>query len=184
MKNFYRIAQDFDFSPLMSAITRNPSLWNQVDVRTTTEGSPHAEVDDILLRFNDLENPSQHECINYPAWHVLPEAQSFVFWLMGHIRGTRLGRVMITRLPCGAKIHPHIDAPSDIHSDQEIEPGYYSRHHFVLQSGAGCVFRCGEEWVQMSTGEVWYFDRHTEHEVVNNSAEDRIHLIVDIRSER
>jgi hypothetical protein len=33
----------------------------------------------------------------------------------------------------------------------------------------------------MRTGEVWWFNNAIEHEVVNNSADDRIHLIVDIR---
>ena len=31
-------------------------------------------------------------------------------------------------------------------------------------------------------GEVWWFDNARTHEVVNNSAGDRIHMIVDIRT--
>jgi aspartyl/asparaginyl beta-hydroxylase (cupin superfamily) len=34
----------------------------------------------------------------------------------------------------------------------------------------------------MAAGEVWWFDNTVEHEVVNNSADDRIVLICDIRS--
>ena len=184
MINFYKISQGWDFSGLMAALTSTPSLWNAVDVRTTTENTPHAQVDDILLRFNDLENPAQHECKNYPAWHTFPEAQNLVFWLMNHVRGTRLGRVIITRLPPGGMITPHIDAASDVGTDEDVSEGYYNRYHVVLNSNPGCVFRCGDECVNMLSGEIWYFDRHTEHEVINNSNDDRVNMIVDIRSER
>jgi hypothetical protein len=33
----------------------------------------------------------------------------------------------------------------------------------------------------MAPGEIWWFDNSVEHEVINNSAGDRIHLIVDVR---
>jgi hypothetical protein len=46
----------------------------------------------------------------------------------------------------------------------------------------GCVFRAGGEQVSMASGEVWWFDNARTHEVVNNSAGDRIHMIVDIRT--
>jgi len=32
------------------------------------------------------------------------------------------------------------------------------------------------------SGEVWWFDNTQEHEVMNNSADDRIVMIVDIRT--
>ena len=35
--------------------------------------------------------------------------------------------------------------------------------------------------VNMLTGEIWWFNNQAEHEIINNSADDRIHLIVDIR---
>jgi hypothetical protein len=33
----------------------------------------------------------------------------------------------------------------------------------------------------MKTGDIWWFDNSQEHEVLNNSADDRLALIVDIR---
>jgi uncharacterized cupin superfamily protein len=59
-----------------------------------------------------------------------------------------------------------------------------SRYHIPLQSGPGVLFRAGDEHVYMRPGEAWDFNAHAEHEVVNNSADDRVHLIVDIRTPR
>jgi len=52
----------------------------------------------------------------------------------------------------------------------------------VLQSQPGVDFRAGDEHVFMPTGSVWWFQNKEEHEVINNSADDRIHLVVDIRT--
>lgn len=140
-------------------------------------------MDDIWLRFNDLtlyetkgDTSSiidEHESIDYPAYFVLPEARHLVMSLMAFLGGIRLGRVLITRLGPGKRIDPHEDGGS--------HASYYSRHHIVLQSSPGSDFRCGEEHAYMAPGEVWWFNNKIEHEVVNSSASDRIHLIVDIR---
>jgi hypothetical protein len=36
----------------------------------------------------------------------------------------------------------------------------------------------------MPKGTIWWFDNEKEHEVINNSANDRIHMVVDIRTRK
>jgi hypothetical protein len=36
----------------------------------------------------------------------------------------------------------------------------------------------------MAQGEVWWFDNSQEHEVMNDSKDERLHLIVDIRCQK
>lgn len=103
----------------------------------------------------------------------LPAARKMVMALMTSVEGERLGRVMINRIRSGGRIFPHADTPA--HAQ------YYSRYHFVLQSTPGCIFRCGNETIQMQAGECWYFNNQLEHEAQNNGSQDRIHMIVDIR---
>jgi hypothetical protein len=92
---------------------------------------------------------------------------------MYFVEGERLGRVMINKLrPGGA----HLPAP-----DTPVHADYWRRYHIVLHSKPGVVFRCGDEQVYMGTGETWWFNNKLEHEVINNSDDDRIHMIVDIR---
>lgn len=178
MRNFQILGAGITVAPLVNALMRN-NIWNAQTLRTAHPASPHTQVDDIWLRFNALtDDPStvidDHESINYPAWFQLPEAQNICLDLMRQVRGERLGRVLITRLAPGKTIAPHVDGGS--HAE------YYERFHVVLQGLPGSLFRCGDETVTMRTGEVWWFANQIEHEVINNSADDRIHIVCDIRT--
>jgi len=180
MRNFLRIGTGLNVGPLLLALQRRPELWNQQTLRTTHPATPHKQVDDIWLRFNELPAEGEealimdeHESIDYPAYAKLPEARQIVMAVFAAVAGERLGRVLITRLPPGASIDPHADGGS--------HAAYYERHHVVLQSNPDCIFRCGNEAVQMATGELWWFNNAIEHEVINRGNEDRIHLIIDAR---
>lgn len=179
MRNFLQIAGGLDLMPTMIVLQRRPDLWNRDVLRTTFEGTPHGDVDDIWLRFNaDTEAPLKEigdelEMIDYPAMQELP-LRPVIFDLMRRVEGERLGRIMITRLAPGKRILPHADVLG-------AYAAYYQRYHVVMQGLPGSLFRTGDETVCMHSGDVWWFDAHKEHEVVNNSADDRIHLLVDIR---
>ena len=184
MQHFYRIAAGCATDLLCAALWRQPALWNQYTLRTTHPEAPHKDVSDIWLRFQDLTRFEQtgnaaslideHESINYPAWYALPQAWPLIFDLMRYVQGERLGRVLLTRLPPGGHITAHVDGGA--------HAAYYDRYHLVLQSAEPCSFRTGDEVVHMAPGECWWFNNAVEHEVLNTSAIDRIHLIVDIRT--
>lgn len=197
MRNFQQLAAGIDVLPLYHAVQRQSELWNQNKLRTAHKNSPHSEVDDIWLRFIDLsaygelqdseygatykENPEakkqildQHESIFYPAWFKLPQASPIIFDLMRRVEGIRLGRVLITKLTPGKRITPHVDGGD--------HAAYYDRYHCILQNGPGSIFKAGNEIVTMKAGDVWWFDNSSLHEVVNNSTDDRLTMIIDIRT--
>jgi quercetin dioxygenase-like cupin family protein len=186
MKNFLQIASGVETSKILLGVHINSHLWDQNLLRTHHENTPHSQVSDIWVRFNDItkynneeearEVLDEHESINYPAFTEIPALRSVVFGLMAAVEGERLGRVLITKVRPGGRIDPHVDSGN--------HAAYYDRFHIVLQSGPGCLFRAGQETVHMRPGEVWWFDNQQEHEVVNNSSVDRIHIIVDIRTSR
>lgn len=203
MRNFHKLCSGLAIGPLLIAIARQPELWNQNTLRTSHPQTPHQEVSDIWLRFQDMNSwkdkieegkklspesdgellgeyasafLDEHESVNYPALALLPQARQILFDLMRLVEGERLGRVLITRLPPGKRIHPHRDGGS--------HAAYYDRYHVALQVLPGAIFSAGPETIQMQPGDVWWFDNSQEHEVVNNSADDRIVMIVDIRSQK
>lgn len=182
-----KLAEGIDMVPAQLALAQT-SLWNQYTLRTQTEGSPHRQLDDIWLRMNDLAKCQQagglgdhRESINYPAWSELPGIRRLVMSLFSMVEGERLGRCLISRLPPGNRILPHKDIGADLTKYYDNEP-YYSRFHLCVQGLPGSVFRCEDEEVQMRTGEAWWFRNDLEHEVINNSADDRIHVVIDIRT--
>lgn len=180
--------------PLLGAIQRRAELWNAYGVRTWHPKSVHRVIDDIVLRYNkfDAEHDdfveavcSRIEVSNYPPWNELPEAQAIIFSLMFQTRGMHLGRVFISRMAPGITIPPHTDRIAEAEAEfpvRTIPALYYNRYHVTLASSPGCVFRCGDEQVSMRPGEVWFFRNELIHEVVNNSADDRISLVIDIHS--
>lgn len=181
MKNFLKIHDGYDPIPLLAAIARRPGIWREDTYLRDYPQGPFSQIESIMLRFPEKsvselewnERVDRHECVDYPPFKDLPEVRGVIFWLMARVQGERLGRCMINKIAPGGRIYPHADTPE--HCD------YYSRHHVVLQSAPGNNFRCGDETLHLKTGEVWWFNNALEHEVTNNSAVDRIHLIVDIR---
>lgn len=178
MKYFQQLAAGINVTPLLNALQRQPELWNQHPIRTKHPGTAHADVSDILVFFNDLSQIQEgiiddKEVMAFPAWDRLPQLRPIIFDLMRTVEGIRLGRVIITKLPPGKEITPHVDqgAPAE----------YYSRFQIALQSLPGAVFNIGEESVNFRSGDVWHIDNKTIHSVVNNSADDRIVCICDIK---
>lgn len=177
MKNFLQIGAGLDVIPLLMALQNHPELWDADKVRSTFDQSPHRDVQDILLRFSDTNEADigdQLLCHNMPAMAVMPQARALIYWLMARVEGDMLGRVVITKLAPGKRIYPHSDVLG-------LYANTMNRFHIPLQAGPGCVFIAGGEQVAMRVGDAWDFNAHAEHEVINNSADDRIHLIVDIR---
>lgn len=198
MKNFLCIAQGLDVTPLLAKITRNQDWWTEDTYLRSYPQGPFGEIDSLILRFPPrtvfemqedaekfLNSPGydQHECVDQEIYGRLPEARALVMWLMARVGGTRLGRVIINRIQPGGRIYQHADTPA--------HANYWHRHHIVLQSAPGVVFEAGDEQVYMAPGECWWFDNGKDrkdgsevpkHQVINNSAIERIHLIVDIRT--
>lgn len=195
MRNFLRLSENIDFSGVLQQLATQPELWNQYKVRYTNEGplSVHKPVDDIVLRYNPYSQGEDYfdkicssiNVVDYPAWHKLPSTHLFIYGLMTRVQGVHLGRCMISRLPPGGQIPEHSDLippAAELFPDRPQPAQYYERFHLVLKSGPGAVFHAGDESVYMAPGEVWWFNNQLAHSVINNSADDRIHLVCDIRT--
>lgn len=180
MKYFLKVAE-VDPLPLLFAIQKQPELWNAHRQRTDRPNTAHSEVSDIWLRFQDLKDTDQfatgqepHLSVWYPAFYALPQARPIIFGLMSRFEGEQLGGVLITKIPPGGKIDPH--------SDHGWHVDYYSKFYVSLKSQPGANFYCGDEVICPNPGEVWYFDNREVHWVHNESNDDRITMIVCIRT--
>lgn len=176
MRNFFKIGE-INPKPLLLSILKQPNLWDSNTIRTSHKGSAHKDASDILIRFNDLEKSinilNDLDNIYYPAFALLPQIRPLIFDLMRFVEGERLGRVVITRLPVGGRILPH--------KDEGKSAEYYKRYHIFLQNYEGAEFRCGNEIICPNAGDIYWFNNLIEHEIVNNSIDDRITLIIDIK---
>lgn len=185
MRNFLKLGS-VDVIPLLLAIKQHPELWKEDTYLRDYPQGPFGEIETIFLRFpvksvketeqevqDHLSKYDPHENIDYPAYQILSQARPLVMNLMNYVQGTRLGRVMINKINPGGKIFPHID------TEEHVK--YWRRHHIVLQSAPGVLFRAGDEQINPMQGDIFWFDNGQEHSVVNNSADERISMVVDIK---
>lgn len=155
--------------------------WDTIRLRTEPPQSPHREVSDIWVRYNPIENyagdmqtfNAEHEPAWYPVAEQLPAAVGIADALMGMLRGITLGAVLITKIPAGKQVYPHIDG------------GWHARHFekFAVQVKGNDrqAFHFKDEDLITHDGDLFWFDNAYPHWVTNDSDEDRITLIVCIR---
>lgn len=177
MRHFQKIAENIPVIPLLNALAVNGDLWNEHSLRTTHPDSPHGQTDDIWVMFNDIPHlpasvVDDCEVMPYRAWTVLP-IRELVMDLMRLVGGVRLGRVIISRLPPGCEISVHVD--------QGAPATYYRRYHLAIQSNPGALNYSGSECMQYRMGDFWWFDNRAEHRIVNNSDDDRIVVVMDVK---
>lgn len=188
MRHFLKISEGIDVAPINAELAAHPELWDQFSSRKVSAGTPHSGMSDIWVRYNaidrlDRANPrtfnDEHVPVWYPAWEKLPALRSIIFDLMSEVEGEMLGGVLITRIPPGQGIDKHIDNSWHV--------AYFDKFYVSLQSAAGAEFSCEvdgvAETLNPKAGEIWRFDNKKLHWVKNNSDQDRVTLIVCIRTD-
>lgn len=186
MQNFVKIG-DIDTSAAFAEVIQ-ANLWHADDYLRSFPQGPFGETDSIILRFpprtvHETEELLKEHMKFVDIWdckwldvsNQLPVVKGIVFDLARHVEATRIGRVFVNRIKAGGKIFRHADTPDHANA--------WCRFHVVLHAIPGVDFYCGDEMINMTSGNVYYFANQLEHEVQNNSGEDRIHIVVDYRCE-
>jgi hypothetical protein len=167
-------------------LAAHPELWDQNPFRRTAEGSAHSEMRDIWVRYNDVQKyiakgdfagfNDEHVPVWYEAWDKVPALKEVIFNLMAAVDGEMIGGVLITRIPSGCGIGKHVD--KSWHVD------YYDKFYISLEAAPGAKFWSEDEVIEPEVGDVYRFDNRHEHWVTNDSGQDRVTLIVCIRTDK
>ena len=74
-----------------------------------------------------------------------------------------------------------LDARSELNLHVDFNYHWFSRVriHIPVVTDPSVIFHCGPTSLHMRPGECWIFDSWRRHRVVNPSARDRIHLVID-----
>lgn len=181
MKHIGILPLQFDPQPLMGQLADCPQAWDTIKHRTEHPKSPHREVSDIWVRYNDLANyhgdmrqfNAAHESVWYPVIEDLPAILPLVDHLMDHLGAYELGGILITKIPAGKQVYPHVD--------QGWHAGHYRKVGMQLAGNDKQAFCFEDGALSALSGECYWFDNHICHWVRNDSREDRITLIVTAR---
>lgn len=184
MQNFLKIAEGINVLPLQMALVRQPELFGKHTGRSDAYSSPHSQMKDIWVRYNKFDNflsspatfNDEHDSVWYPEAALIPEARQIAMILMSMVGGERLGGVLITKIPPGGKIAPHVDR--GWHAE------YYEKYFVPIQNDEGAIFGFEDGIIAPRLGEAYWFHNGNSHWVENNSQRDRIALIVCIRTHK
>jgi hypothetical protein len=182
MSYMQKIMSGIKVDHLLAELNEHPELWNRYDFRTNYQGSAHADVSDIVLRYRtfdefDYENPTdfcnEHESVWYAAAHIIPSSKEVIENVASACGINQIGGCLITRIPAGKSVKPHTDK-GYWHSEY-----YKDKILLLLKSSEGQSFNFeGDERHEGVAGDAFLFDNRVTHWVDNNSDIDRISLII------
>lgn len=176
MRNFKKLSEGIDVSPLLEKIKSLPELWREINVRQSYPQSAHHSTETIFLRGPTLLTPTHYfhdlTVIDYPALYKLrDDVLPIVAPVMKKIDARAIGKVIIV------KLLPH--SVVDWHIDEGRYADHYSRFHVALQSNPRCMNKAENETVHFGPGESWWLNHKAPHCAINPSDKPRVHLIFD-----
>lgn len=146
-------------------------VWNRHDARRKTY--VHAGVDDIWLRYGLGDTSGPHESEWYPVVNEIPALWSLVRRVCRAERAKKLGGVLITKIPPGGRVEPHIDE------------GWHAREYekvaVQIKGDERQAFHFEDASVSALDGQSYTFDNSRLHWVTNDSDRERITLIVCLK---
>lgn len=174
------VSRGADVSRIVAALDQHPELWNAH--RQRLDMYPHSAVSDIWVRYNRFSNyrgdmaefNAEHDSTWYPCADLIA-VKPLVFAMMHALEATRLGGVLITRIPPGGEVKPHIDGG--------WHAGYYEKFAVSLKADTRQRFCFDDAELVTVTGDIFTFDNSRRHWVVNDSDAERMTLIVCVRRE-
>jgi len=178
----HELPMRYDVREAVRQIDGNPSAWNRHRDRMDRYGSPHTAVSDIWVRYNPIENMAkdptgffqrEHESKWYPVADEIPAVRALVCKLFKDVGGSLLGGVLVTRIPPGESVKPHIDTG--------WHAGFYEKFAIQLKGNSEQAFCFEDAHLSALPGDAYTFDNSRLHWVTNDSDSDRMTLIVCIK---
>lgn len=181
MLPFNKLNIKFNVSCL-SEILNKSKLFGKYPYRGLP-GSAHEQMTDIWVRYKDpIEHINSGDFSGMADPHEsvwledIPAVKDIAYSLLRHLEGSSLGGVLITKLPPGGEIYPHVD--------KGWHASYYDKYYVPIKNPKGAKFHFDDGSIDPMEGEVYAFRNDVTHWVTNNTNEDRIAMIICIRQNK
>ena len=174
MMSHFRYVADYDVAPIAAAVAAHDDLFKAESWRQDYPGSPHAGSETIFLRAPRHGTVRSIlyslDCEDRPAV-LFPEFRAALEFISDAER-MPLARAMVIRLLPHAVVAEHTDVGT--YADRT------ERYHLPIVTSTAVVMTVDGEHAALPPGEVWWFDKHAPHSVVNGGDAARVHLVVDL----
>ena len=178
MQNISSLGQRFDVSAIRAQLSSHPHVWDEHRWRTNHPKSPHREVSDVWVRYNAISNlgphfNDEHHSIWYPVAEKLPAIEDLCQQMLEMTGSDRLGGVLITQIPPGRQVYPHVDR--GWHAE------FYEKFAILLQGTPEQSFCFEDGEFRCEEGDSFTFNNQACHWVLNPTDTPRITLIICAR---
>lgn len=179
MTPIWQVASGFNVGPLQEQLDAAPELWNEH--RERTQAYAHSKVSDVWVRYRDFAEfdgdmaafNEPHASAWYPGVTKIPSAWSLARKVKRLAGAETLGGVLITRIPPGESVKPHIDGG--------WHAGHYRKFGVQVKGDQRQAFCFEGAELRANDGDVYEFRNDVLHWVTNDSDRERITLIVCVR---
>lgn len=177
MDNFTLIKSNVDVQPLLKELLSIDKPWElhtgrQSKIKVQREARAIPLRGSVKSKAMGRKHYDVHESRFTSLAKNFPTVIGFIENFAKEIDG-EMSRAKLVNLPPGNQVYSHID-----------QGEYYkirNRYHLILSTGPdGSYLKAGDESVRMQAGELWWFNNKAPHESLNDSDQDRIHLIFDL----
>lgn len=184
MNNFKKLAEGLPTAPLLAAIDAHPEWWDEMTLRQDYPGSAHAATQSIILRGTRCRGTDLQRIFDDTTtewWDRAFDVKEPLIDLMHSVmipihnylgRLAMPGRIIVARLPTGAKVAEHTDEGKYAESSMRL--------HIPLRTNRSCYLASGDEVCHLGEGELWWFNHRIPHSAYNLGDTERIHLILDV----
>lgn len=161
---------------LQAQLAQHPELWNKHSARTIAPTSPHHQIDDIWARYaTSCANPREPHAIEWyeGVLEKLPALLPIVKHIETLINSQYLGGILITRIPPGKEVLPHVD--------RGWHANFYKKYAVQIAAHPAQAFCYADGEHVTQPGDLYTFDNSHSHWVKNPTDVARITLIVCAR---
>lgn len=166
-------------APISDIVTLCESLLTETDWLECTERqgayASHRNTQSIQLIWpvdnTNLETVAETKLYSRYIEFLKPTLEYFQKEVFVGSVNPKIMRLVLTRLD------PHSDIP--VHTDHGYSLQSVHRCHIAIVTNADCIFTVGGEEKQMAVGDIWEISNTMPHQVDNNGATPRIHLMID-----
>lgn len=169
----YKYHKNYDIQAIKNEVLKLEEEWLK-DTSRQELFAVHKETTTVFLTDYALEWK-----LYEPYAGSIREPESLLYKLvepiikdLEQLHNGRVGRVIFPKLKAGKKIDGHMDGGDYLDVSR--------RNHIPIVTNSKVFFAIDKGLLNMHEGECWEINNMRYHEVINDSEEDRIHLLIDI----
>lgn len=173
MPGNFRFICKYYVASIMKMIDQSPEIFAEEKWRQSASGSAHTDTETAFIRypivksaFDVFESMAVDDRPLYKepsVWHLIDDLAKRI--------NRSPARAMVAKLNPKGKIAPHIDTGAYADATE--------RYHIALSTNSSSYLICGDEKINIATGDCYWFNKHIMHSAVNDGDAPRLHMIID-----